>query len=199
MFLNLILVFLPFGYLYATIKSKGILRKKASLITIGMFIYSIIAISTVKTFLDFIMSVLRIEYYTYESIQLIILSLAYLIIFIGFKITVPLEILDYQDTDKSLIKTFGLDLSRRAEITEEEVSISKEKKICLVCKSALGRFNIYLCIECGALYCEKCAKALSTLENTCWVCETPFDESKPVKLPEIEEEVPLIEEDTGKK
>ena len=27
----------------------------------------------------------------------------------------------------------------------------------------------------------KCAQAMSDLENMCWVCETPFDESKPIR------------------
>ncbi|MFX1337541.1 MAG: B-box zinc finger protein, partial [Promethearchaeota archaeon] len=67
-------------------------------------------------------------------------------------------------------------------MTEEEVSISKEKKICLVCKNKVARFNIYICPECDTLYCENCARTLSNLENLCWVCDTPFDESKPVKF-----------------
>ncbi len=84
-------------------------------------------------------------------------------------------------------------------ITEKEISVHKEKKICLVCKNSLGRFNIYLCIECGALYCEKCANILADMENACWVCETPFDDSKPMKLPEKKEEKDIIKEDIGKK
>ena len=64
-------------------------------------------------------------------------------------------------------------------ITEEEVSISKEKKICLVCKSKIERFNVYLCPNCSTFYCEKCAHTLSNMENLCWVCDTPFDETKP--------------------
>jgi len=74
-------------------------------------------------------------------------------------------------------------------VTEEEVSISKEKKICLVCKGKVLRNNIYLCPECSTFYCLKCSEALSNLENACWVCETPFDESKPVKPFKKEEEI----------
>ena len=33
----------------------------------------------------------------------------------------------------------------------------------------------------------KCAKALSNLEDQCWVCNAPIDESKPVK-PQLQEE-----------
>jgi hypothetical protein len=39
-------------------------------------------------------------------------------------------------------------------ITEEEVSVSKENKICLVCKGKVGGFN-FICTECGAFYCMK--------------------------------------------
>jgi hypothetical protein len=72
-------------------------------------------------------------------------------------------------------------------LTEEEVSVAKEKKICLVCKGKVARFNIFICPECDSLYCEKCARTLGDLENTCWVCETALDESKPIKKVEEEE------------
>ena len=84
-------------------------------------------------------------------------------------------------------------------VTEEEVSISKEKKICLVCKGKLARYNIFLCPECNTFYCSKCANALSDLENACWVCEAPFDESKPVRLPEKKEEEVIVKNDDFKK
>jgi len=80
---------------------------------------------------------------------------------------------------------------RPQKVTEEEVSIAKEKQICLVCKNKLGG-SIFLCSSCGAFYCSKCSDTLATLENACWVCEAPFDESKPVKKKEkIVEEVEL--------
>jgi len=81
-------------------------------------------------------------------------------------------------------------------ITEEEVSISKEKKICLVCKGNLARSNIYLCPDCNAFYCQKCSETLSNMENACWVCDTPFDESKPSKPyepTEVEEKISVEE------
>ncbi len=37
-------------------------------------------------------------------------------------------------------------------ITEEEVSVSKEKKICLVCKSKISGLN-FICSDCGTFYC----------------------------------------------
>jgi len=65
-------------------------------------------------------------------------------------------------------------------LTEEKVTIHKEKKICLVCRGEVLRFT-YIC-ECDAIYCENCARALTDLENACWVCDNPIDYSKPVKL-----------------
>ncbi len=65
------------------------------------------------------------------------------------------------------------------EVTEEKVAIHKEKKICLVCRGEVLRFT-YIC-ECGAIYCDNCARALTNLENMCWVCDVPIDYSKPVK------------------
>lgn len=53
-------------------------------------------------------------------------------------------------------------------VTEEEVSISKEKKVCLVCKGKVGRDNIFLCPNCDTFYCKKCSEVLATLENACW-------------------------------
>lgn len=70
-------------------------------------------------------------------------------------------------------------LSRRPEhISEEEITFHKERKICLVCKTKISRI-MYTCPECDALYCLKCSESLSDLENACWLCNTPFDESKP--------------------
>jgi hypothetical protein len=72
-------------------------------------------------------------------------------------------------------------LSIRPEhISEEVVTFHKERKICLVCKTKVSRI-IYNCPGCDALYCISCSDSLSNLENACWVCNTPFDESKPKK------------------
>ena len=62
---------------------------------------------------------------------------------------------------------------------ETEIAIHQEKKICLVCRGRVLRFT-YIC-ECGAIYCDNCARALTNLENVCWACDTPIDYSKSVK------------------
>jgi hypothetical protein len=99
-----------------------------------------------------------------------------------------------KNVDVNLLNIFN----RPQKITEEEVSVSKERKICLVCKGKLTR-SIYLCPECNALYCMKCSDTLSTLENACWVCETSFDESRPVKHLEKESKKIAIEIGSHKK
>ena len=84
------------------------------------------------------------------------------------------------------------------QFTEEEVSISKEKKICLVCKGKLSR-KMYMCPECNVFYCENCSNTLVNLENVCWACNTPIEPLKPVK-PYIEErEKAAVEVKTPKK
>ena len=84
------------------------------------------------------------------------------------------------------------------QVTEEKVAISKEKKICLVCRSEMFGFS-YIC-KCGANYCENCARALTNLENVCWACETPIDYSKPVKqFKETTEDINIQEKTKGNK
>ncbi len=85
--------------------------------------------------------------------------------------------------------------ARPSQISEEEISISKEKKICLVCKGKVSGFDSYLC-KCDAIYCQKCAKILSTTENACWVYKAPFDESKPQNTVQFKEEKVLIDQET---
>ncbi|MHA1885563.1 MAG: tetratricopeptide repeat protein, partial [Promethearchaeota archaeon] len=75
-------------------------------------------------------------------------------------------------------------LTLKTLVKEEEVAISKDKKICLVCKGEVLKYS-YICV-CGAIYCEKCARAVENLENVCWVCDATIDSSKPVQLEEEE-------------
>lgn len=89
-------------------------------------------------------------------------------------------------------------LQKPQRVTEQEVSISKERKTCLVCKNKVEKYN-FICPKCNAFYCQNCAETLTGLENACWMCETPFDESKPVKLQEIEEREIEIEQNLKKK
>jgi len=66
-----------------------------------------------------------------------------------------------------------------SQIIETEVSIYRDKKICIVCRGEVLRFS-YIC-NCGALYCRNCARTVIDLENVCWACEAPIDYTKPSK------------------
>jgi hypothetical protein len=83
-----------------------------------------------------------------------------------------------------------------AQISEEEITVSKDKKICLVCRGEVLRF-LFIC-ECGAIYCENCVKALTNLENVCWVCDQPIDDLKP-SITFVEEDKVRIEEERERK
>jgi tetratricopeptide (TPR) repeat protein len=81
--------------------------------------------------------------------------------------------------DENIIQLIQNKSILKAHVSEEKVAIHKEKKICLVCRGEVLKFS-YIC-ECGAIYCENCARAVSNLENVCWACETQIDTLKPVK------------------
>jgi len=77
-------------------------------------------------------------------------------------------------------------ISFTAQVKEKQITVHKERKICIVCKGDISGF-MYTCI-CDALYCEKCARVITAIENMCWICNTPFDITKPIK-PYKEKEV----------
>ena len=88
--------------------------------------------------------------------------------------------------------------SKPEKLTEKEITFYRERKICLICKGKVGRF-LYMCPDCEALYCNSCAQALTKLENTCWVCNSPIDESKPVKPYKEEEGIEVEQSEELKK
>ncbi|MFX1279359.1 MAG: hypothetical protein ACFFA3_08070 [Promethearchaeota archaeon] len=164
-----------FGLLYKASKSEGIIRRKFILISIGfMTNFSFVLWDSLTT------PGLSIAF-----IRVGILTSA-IIIYFGLR-EEPENKLKLEKEIKVEGDLFRISNIRSGEITEEEVSISKEKKICLVCKGKLAR-ELYMCPECSTFYCLKCISKLTDLENACWVCETPFDETKPIKLHDNEKE-----------
>ncbi len=107
-------------------------------------------------------------------------------------------IVESKEKDDEFHEFMQLLKTKPQKITEEEVIFHREKKICLVCKGKVGGFNTFICIKCNALYCQNCAKHLSNLENQCWVCDTPFDESKPSKPYLIEKDDIILEDKVTK-
>ncbi|MHA2186283.1 MAG: hypothetical protein ACXAAI_14915 [Promethearchaeota archaeon] len=164
------------GTLIKGIQSEGIIRRKFLFISIAWWLATIVVVLEAFTF-----SILTI---LYKIGLLISLGLNYY----GLK-EAP-ERLEERPTEKEILIKDGLFRIRKRpdHITEEEVSISKEKKICLICKGKLSGYNIFVCPYCDAFYCENCARALESLENACWVCNEPIDKAKPVRLGESHEE-----------
>jgi hypothetical protein len=109
-------------------------------------------------------------------------------LYASIKIRVPdTEISILPEPEKAKIDSLGLNFVRPTHISDEEISVSKEKKICIVCKSKVER-SIYMCPLCNAFYCLRCSNALAASENSCWSCNTPFDPSKAVRTTEGEDE-----------
>jgi hypothetical protein len=133
--------------------------------------------------------------------QYLILEIFIMIIFYSLESAIFLKSF-LKEEGVSTKKSFDIIgvFTRPETITEEEVSVSKEKKICLVCKKEVLRAN-YICPECKTFYCKNCSETLSNLENMCWVCDTPFDESKPSKpfKKESEGQEVVVEESAPKK
>ncbi len=111
-------------------------------------------------------------YFIINSVLLlfVIFSLFYTLKYIKLEIS-----LEKRKEPVDILRAF----TRPKKVTEEEIMVSKEKRICVVCKGKLER-NMYICPDCNTFYCNKCSDSLADLENACWVCDTPFDKSKPV-------------------
>ncbi len=148
-----------------------------------------------------ILIIFEVYFILYEYQPFIVYAGILWILMTLFSVFYTLKTIKFQikSEKEEVFKDFLRVITRHQTITEEEVSISKEKKICLVCKGKVGGYN-FICTECGTFYCEKCAKALTKMENACWGCNKPFDKSKPVKLPEkIEEKIEVSEKNFEKK
>ncbi len=169
-----------FGFLYKGIHSTGIIRKKYFLLSLGFIIFTINGALEALLSPGMLLFLVRIG---------MISSTWFFYLGLREEPEKPQKIVEKEvEIAESLFR-----LSKRPDhITEEEVTFHKERKICLVCKAKVSRV-MYTCPECDALYCLKCSDALSNLENACWFCNTPLDESKPVKPYKKKEEDQEIE------
>jgi len=181
--LNMIfmIIIIGFGYLIKSFKSKGILRKKYFYLSIATFL--IIGFGMYDSFAFGIALILSRIGATSNNI------FAYL----GLR--EEREKIKIKPAEKEIkIEDSLFRIAKRpAQITDEEVTYYREQKICLMCKGNVGGFNTYICPKCDALYCENCAKALSGMENACWVCNESIDKSRPSTPFKITEEVAKIE------
>jgi len=167
-----VLLFLGFnviGLLLRGFKSKGIIRKKLIELSIANLLFLIFYVSYVSEEDSIIKLFMRIG----EIGSIVIMYFALREAPEKPKKTRQKKEVKVKDGLFRLIKKPDV-------ITEEEVSISKEKKICLVCKGKVLSFS-FICPVCETFYCENCVKAIIDMENTCWACNEPLDESKPFK------------------
>ena len=180
-------ILIGFGFLFKAIQSTGLLRKKFLILLIASLSFMIFAILDGSLPPGIIKVLVRIG-----------IVISYWIWYLGLREEPEKK---ERTKPKKEVKIEGdlFRISKRPDqITEEEISISKEKKICLVCKGNISGIN-YICTECGAFYCMKCSQAISNLENECWACNSPIDKSKPSK-PFKKEEVDIeISEEPQKK
>ena len=80
---------------------------------------------------------------------------------------------------------------QREEITEGDITVSKEKHFCLVHKGPIEGYS-FICPECGAYYCVNCVEAIKEIENTCWSCKAPLDKNKEIKPLERNEKENIV-------
>ncbi len=178
----ILLIFLGFGFLYKAINSESIIKKKSYILSLGFFI---------------LFSSFFIEAMIPFALLRLLIVVAFIILYYGLR-EEPEEKIEIKKTTKVEGDLFRITQFDRDQITEKEVSISKEKKICIVCKGDAIGFNIYICSECETVYCQKCANTLITMENVCWVCEKPIDQTKPSKPYQKREDVKIPKEDVEK-
>jgi hypothetical protein len=182
-----VIIFVVLGFLIKSIRSEGVLRKK--------YLFSSLAVLICLT-------CKVLEGLSYLGSFYMLTKIADL--FSGMLWYLSLREESIEPKEKPHKKEIKVEdsifrLRKRPEnITEEEVSISKEKKICLVCKGKVVG-HTFICRECEAFYCEKCYSALTNLENACWACDNALDESKPMRLPEKDVEQVVVEGEIYKK
>jgi hypothetical protein len=160
------------------LKSEGIIRKKLFFLSSGFLIFLLVGTFDQLHFPGLILLFVRVP-----------LIVSFWLWYVGLRETSA----EKKPKPKKEIKIeeglFRL-IQRPDNITEEEITISKEKKICLVCKGeAIGL--TFICTECEAFYCVNCSQAISNLENRCWVCNAPIDPSKPVKEMKVDEDLEI--------
>ena len=173
-FLLSVLIFNGVGFLFKSIQSTGIIRKKFLYLSVGWIIFVAAGALDSLTAPGIGLFLVRIgmvctSWFWYFGLR-------------KEKIK-AIEISDKeaisQESDITLIER--LSVLHDEQLSEEDFNLYREKTICLVCKADALGFT-YICPDCKALYCEKCARSLIDLENAFWMCNSAIDKSKPVKL-----------------
>jgi len=95
---------------------------------------------------------------------------------------------EYEGPKVSLVTTLET-YSRPDDLSEKDILYFREKTLCIVCKTFLQKFTkIFICPQCKSIYCAKCAQELIKIDNMCWGCAEPIDDSKPISPIKQEDE-----------
>ncbi|MFX0001773.1 MAG: hypothetical protein ACFE88_16805 [Candidatus Hermodarchaeota archaeon] len=166
-------VFIGFGFLYKTMGIKGVIRKKYFYLSAYFIIFGVSQAIRVQ-----LKSVL--QEVIGENLIWVITFVSLIFAYLGLRAEPEHRKKKVKKKVKVKDSLFRI-IERPEHISEEEVTYYREQKICLICKGKVTGFNIFLCPNCEALYHEDCARALTSMENACWVCIEPIDETKPTK------------------
>ncbi|GAI76416.1 unnamed protein product, partial [marine sediment metagenome] len=135
----------------------------------------VIVIFSIESLLIYEISIIGLS--VEEVFQIVLyLFMLLVVIFLEYQVIKDIKSNKKQDKKEDMPNILEM-FTKPQRVTEEEVSVSKEKKICLVCKGKISGLN-FMCSKCGTFYCLKCSEALSNLENACWACNNPIDKSK---------------------
>jgi hypothetical protein len=119
-----------------------------------------------------------------EGLNLLLILL--ILLLIGIIIAISLIGVTRLRKSKKEIKAREAEIAymkkQRQEITEEDITISKERRLCLVHKGPIEGYS-FICPKCDTFYCPTCLDAIVKIENICWSCGKPLDPTKPSKAP----------------
>lgn len=182
--------------LYQSIKSTGIVRKKLLLLFFAVVLFFGFGSIDVLIFLPAI-TLIVIRYVMISGGIMFYLSIKEERVELDKK---PLEEeKPFEGPKISLVTTLET-YSRPDDLSEEDILYLREQTLCMVCKVLIIGFNdVFICPQCKALYCEKCARELIKIDNMCWGCLGPLDDSKPIKPYKEGEEEDLSIIDVSKK
>lgn len=174
-------IFLGMGLLIKAKQSEGVVRKKFIYLSIGYQIFVISGIVDGLTSPGSILFLARLFMMTFAVWM-----------YLGLRVE-PERKVKLKPKKEITVEgaLFRISHTKPEEITEEQITFYKEQKICLVCKGKAIRY-IYICPKCETLYCEHCARTVENIENACWYCGIPFDESKPIR-PYKKEEAEVVD------
>ncbi len=170
------------GFFVIGVQTTGILRKKFIILS-----YAFIAFLTLGA----------VDILTTPGIYVIFLRMGELscsvVFYFGIKeesvesSKTEIEKSEYEGPKISLVTT--LSYSRPEDFSEEDILFSREQTLCIVCKTFLQKFTkIFICPQCKSIYCAKCAEELIKIDNMCWGCAGPIDDSKPISPIKQEDE-----------